>query len=184
MTPTVRRTQESLAEAAEPQSSSLSVLVANQTDGPCDAGRIEAAVRAALADSPYTQGTISVAMVDNAAIHGLNRQFLEHDWPTDVLTFPLADDPPSLEAEIVVSRETAQELAAEAGWPTDDELILYVVHGALHLAGYDDHETDDLAAMWTREAAVLDGLGIRRSPADARWEGISGARCAQEKDAP
>jgi probable rRNA maturation factor len=183
MTPTARRSQEALADDAEPPSSSLSVLVANQTNRRCDEGRIEAAIRAALEGSPYTQGAISVAVVDNAVIHRLNRQFLEHDWPTDVLTFPLADAPPSLEGEIVVSRETAEEFAAEVGWSADDELLLYVVHGALHLAGYDDREPSELAVMRAREAAVLDGLGVRRSRADARWDGLASLR-VPENDGP
>ena len=184
MTPTARRIQETLIEDAEPPSSSLSVLIANQTQAACDVSRIRAAVRAALADSPYAEGAISVAVVDNAAIHRLNRQYLEHDWPTDVITFPLADDPPHLEGEIVVSREMAEDAAAEAGWSADDELLLYVAHGALHLAGYDDHEPADLAAMRAREAAVLDGLGVRRSPADSRWEGLPFSRRDPETSAP
>jgi probable rRNA maturation factor len=184
MTPTPRRRQESPAEDAEPPSSALSVEVANQTQAACDARRIEAAVRAALAYSPYTEGAISVAVVDNAAIHRLNRRYLEHDWPTDVITFPLADDPPHLEGEIVVSHETAEQAAAEAGWSADNELLLYVVHGALHLGGYDDHAPADLAAMRAREAAVLDGLGVRRSAADSRWEGLPPSRRNPEASAP
>jgi probable rRNA maturation factor len=183
MTPTARRTHEAAADEAEPPSTALRVLVADQAGGAVDPRRIEAAVLAALAESPYSQGAVSVAVVDDAAIHRLNRQFLDHDWPTDVLTFPLVDDPPRLEGEIVVSLETAAAAAAEAGWSCDDELVLYVVHGALHLAGFDDQRPSDEAAMRRREAGVVDRLGVRRSPSDPRWADLA-ADSSQESAAP
>jgi probable rRNA maturation factor len=159
------------------------VLVANQVDAPCDEARVEAAVLAALAGSEYAEGSISVAIVDDATIHGLNRQFLEHDYETDVLSFVLEDSPPRLEGEIVLSRDTAQRCAVEAGWTADDELLLYVVHGALHLAGYDDHDAADNAKMRAREAAILDRLGIRRSMCDSRWEGLAPGAQSSEGEA-
>ncbi|RIK77346.1 MAG: rRNA maturation RNase YbeY [Planctomycetota bacterium] len=153
----------------------LCVLIANETGAPVDAARLESAVRLALADSPYDRGEISVAIVDDRTIHRLNRQFLEHDYPTDVLSFPLVDAPPRLEGEIIASLDTAVRYGEEVGWPAADELLLYVVHGALHLAGYRDKEPDDEARMRAAEWAVLAKLGVARGPNDGRW-----LRCTED----
>ena len=81
---------------------------------------------------------ISVAVVDDATIAVLNRQFLRHEGPTDVLSFLLEQDEDGLEGEVVVSAETARRTAPRFGWSEGEELLLYVIHGTLHLAGYDD----------------------------------------------
>lgn len=161
----------------EPPERPLQVLIANETDASIDLERLEMAVRSALADSPYSQGDVSVAIVDDPTIHKLNRQFLAHDYPTDVLSFSLEDDPPALNGEIIASLDAAIRCAADAGWSPQEELLLYVVHGALHLAGYDDKDPRDEAEMRAAEAAVLAQLGVVRSPQDSRWpfdcEGMS-----------
>jgi probable rRNA maturation factor len=145
------------------------VLVANETAVAIDAERLESAVRLAFADTDYTWVEVSVAVVDDEMIHELNRQFLDHDYPTDVLSFALEDDPPRLEGEIVVSLDTAKRCASEAGWSADDELLLYVAHGALHLAGYGDKTPEDVAEMRAAEADLLAKLGVAVSPRDSRW---------------
>jgi probable rRNA maturation factor len=158
------------ADETEPPERTVRVSVTNETDAQVDERRLEAAVRAAFSDSPYDDASVSVAVVDDAAIHALNRQFLEHDYPTDVLSFPLEDDPPRLEGEIVVSVDTAERCAADAGWTRDEELLLYVVHGALHLAGFDDNAPANAMAMRRREAAVLARLGVQITAQDSRWQ--------------
>jgi probable rRNA maturation factor len=60
-----------------------------------------------------------------------------------------------LEGEIVVSRQTADRVAAEQAWSADDELLLYVIHGMLHLVGFDDHSEADIAAMRDQEKHYL-----------------------------
>ncbi|MCC6493039.1 MAG: rRNA maturation RNase YbeY [Pirellulales bacterium] len=149
----------------------MQVLIANETEAAIDADRLEAAVHLAFAGSKYTTGEISVAIVDDATIHRLNRQFLTHDYPTDVLSFPLADDPPDMQGEIIASVDTAARCAAEVSWAAEDELLLYVVHGALHLAGYADKSAADAAEMRSAEAAVLAKLGVPPAPGDGRWRG-------------
>lgn len=157
------------AEPTVPPERLLRVLVANETDSAVDAERLEAAVRLALEPSDYQWIEVSVAVVDDEMIHRLNRQFLDHDYPTDVLSFALEDRPPRLEGEIIVSLDTAIRLAAEVGWSAADELLLYVIHGALHLAGMRDKTTADAARMHAAEAALLGRLGVRRSTGDPRW---------------
>lgn len=146
---------------------SLTIEIANQQQLlMLDEEKIRAAVTAALAEGGFTHGEISVAVVDDPTIHGINREFLEHDYPTDVISFPL-NDPDSeggkVEGEIVVSTDTAAAEAhrlAFAGWGVAEEFLLYVAHGALHLAGFDDHAEDDLREMRAAEVAVLAKVGI------------------------
>jgi probable rRNA maturation factor len=165
----LKPTEAEVADDSDPPERSLRVLVANETAAAIDAERLESAVRLAFADSDYTWVELSVAVVDDELIHELNRQFLDHDYPTDVLSFALEDDPPRLEGEIVVSLDTAERCASEAGWSADDELLLYVAHGALHLAGYGDKTPEDAAEMRAAEAALLAKLGVAVSSDDSRW---------------
>jgi probable rRNA maturation factor len=154
----------------EPPERRHQISLTNETDTAVDAELIERAVRWALDDTPYDEATVSIAVVDDETIHELNRQFLAHDYPTDVLSFTLEDDPPRLEGEIVVSVDTARQNAVEAGWLPAKELLLYVIHGTLHLAGYLDKSPEDDADMRAAEAAVLARLGVERSPTDVRWK--------------
>jgi probable rRNA maturation factor len=158
-----------LAEESDPPSL-LEVLIANETDADDDVERIEAAVLATLRGSLFEEGMVSVAIVDDPTIHELNRQYLEHDYPTDVLSFALESDPPRLVGEIIVSVDTAVCLAEEAGWSAADELLLYVIHGALHLAGYGDKTPEAAAKMRAGELAVLRRLGVSPSHQDPRWQ--------------
>lgn len=164
----------------EPPERRHRISLANETETPVDAEQFELAIRWALADSPYDEAIVSIAIVDDETIHELNRQFLAHDYPTDVLSFTLEDEPPRLEGEIIVSVDTARENAAEAGWAADDELLLYVIHGTLHLAGYLDKSPEDYKEMREAEAAVLDRLGVDRSPTDVRWTSDAAANPAEE----
>ena len=68
--------------------------------------------------------------MDDRTIQQLNRQYLDHDEPTDVLSFLLEREAERLEGEIVVSRDTAACSAPAYGWTPADELLLYVIHGA------------------------------------------------------
>ncbi len=125
---------------------------------------IRDAVRAAASDQGYSRGEIGVRVTDDASIHEINRRHLDHDYPTDVISFPYADDSEVLEGELVVSVETADYNASEAGWPTSNELLLYVSHGTLHIAGMDDAEAEDRNAMREAEGRVLELLGLQPDP--------------------
>ncbi len=121
---------------------------------------IRQAVEAILADLAVGDTTISVAVVDDAAISKLNEEFLHHQGPTDVLSFVLEQGDGLLEGEVVVSAETAQRTAPQFGWSAAEELLLYVIHGTLHLAGYDDATPQQQATMRDRETEYLARLGI------------------------
>jgi probable rRNA maturation factor len=113
--------------------------------------------RAARAAGPL-RGPVDVLVVRDAPIRRLNRERLGHDFATDVLTFPMNE--PHLWGEIVVSAETAAREARARGLRADRELALYVVHGVLHLRGYDDRTPAASARMRAAERRAM-----RRLPA-------------------
>jgi probable rRNA maturation factor len=128
---------------------------------PIDRAAIRRAVKAVLAGQLAGKTTISVAVVDDATISKLNAQFLGHRGPTDVISFVLEQGDGRFDGEVVASAETALRTAPQFGWSAGEELLLYVIHGALHLAGYDDATPRDRATMRRRETEYLAGLGIR-----------------------
>ncbi|WP_372897925.1 rRNA maturation RNase YbeY [Stieleria sp.] len=123
--------------------------------------RIADAVQAAAAVRGFQRGQIGVRITDDVTIHEINVRHLSHDYPTDVISFPYSDDPDHIEGELVASVETAQENAAEAGWEVANEVLLYVIHGVLHIGGMDDHQADERALMRDAEREVLAHLGIQ-----------------------
>jgi probable rRNA maturation factor len=125
-----------------------------------DEARIREAVTSILADEGYVAAVVSVAIVDDAAIRPLNARYLGHDYATDVLSFVLEQDDSKLEGEVIVSAETAHQRAARFGWRADDELLLYVIHGTLHLVGYDDLTDEALPVMRARERHYLSHFGL------------------------
>lgn len=122
---------------------------------PVDVGRLREAVRRILRDHGKRRGSISIAVVNDAAIHDVNRRFLAHDEPTDVISFVLEEDGPTLEGEIVLGADTAARVAGELNVAAEDELLLYAIHGTLHLVGYDDLETEPRRAMRAKERDYL-----------------------------
>ncbi|MGO8745273.1 MAG: rRNA maturation RNase YbeY [Thermoguttaceae bacterium] len=142
----------------------ISIRIANQqTLVPLDRRLLRRAASAVLRGESIRHAKISLAVVDDAAIRPLNRRYLGHDFATDVLSFLFDRDDTGLDGEIVVSAETAWAAAQDFGCPPGDELLLYVVHGMLHLAGYDDRTPHDRAAIQERESYYLARLGIARA---------------------
>src|SRR5688572_31585594 len=126
-----------------------------------DRGRMRELVRTVLKGEQIADGEISLAFVDNPTIHRLNKQFLNHDEPTDVLSFPLSDpSAKKLTGELVLGVEVAQEQAAGRGHDVHAELALYVIHGLLHLCGYDDKTDKGAAEMRERERHYLRQLNL------------------------
>ena len=128
---------------------------------PLDRRLLRRAVTRVLRDAKVRKASISLAVVDDDTIARLNWQYLRHRGPADVLSF-LLDDRDGLEGEVIVGAETALRAAPRYGWPPHDELLLYVIHGTLHLVGHDDTSPALRAEMQKRETAVLDKLGITR----------------------
>lgn len=108
---------------------------------------------------------ISLVLTGDAEIHQINVDFLGHDYPTDVISFLLNDEEAAghatrIDGELIISVETAERSANEHGCSLAAEVVLYVVHGLLHLCGYDDHSDLDRAAMRRREQDILTQLNL------------------------
>jgi probable rRNA maturation factor len=171
-----------------------SVAIANrQRAVRIDRRRLIRLAKAVLAMEQVALAEISVAIVDDAQIHSINRQFLNHDYPTDVISFLLDSDdagdlqPPAADkangrsssasrnlptgkspsrhrrrgsgkvigGEIVISAETARRNASAYRVTPLNELSLYLVHGLLHLCGYDDRSPREKRLMRRRESEAI-----------------------------
>ncbi|NYZ12987.1 rRNA maturation RNase YbeY [Azospirillum sp. RWY-5-1] len=133
-----------------------------------------AALAAAYDDDGDAPAELSVVLADDAMVQTLNRDYRGKDKPTNVLSFALTEaagpepEPgaPILLGDVILARETVVREAAEQGKPEDDHLTHLVVHGVLHLLGYDHEQDDEAEAMERLETRVLAGLGIPDPYAD------------------
>jgi probable rRNA maturation factor len=156
------------ARTTPQRADNFAISLANeQSAHAVDSESLIAAARAVLEDSQFDSAELSLAVVDDATIHELNRRHLDHDWPTDVLSFVLDDRDGHLEGEVIVSADTAATAAYEVGWPPAAEQLLYVIHGVLHLVGYRDKTDSDAEQMRAAERANLARFGFKM-PAAAR----------------
>ena len=142
--------------------------------------RLQQSVVQALQMESVAEAVLSVTLVDNAVIHEINREYLQHDFVTDVISFQLEWTHPEegasgtashnrsagahIQGEIIASIECAAEEADRLGWKLQSELTLYVIHGMLHICGYDDLDPTEKQIMQARESAVLDQLGLSEIP--------------------
>jgi probable rRNA maturation factor len=128
---------------------------------PIDRKQMREIVRAVLDGQGVADADVSLAFVDNPTIHTLNKRYLDHDEPTDVLSFPLSEPgAKKLAGELVIGAEVAQAQAQERGHDVQVELALYVIHGLLHLCGFDDKSDSAAAQMRLRERHYLKQLGL------------------------
>lgn len=155
-------------------------ITANMKCADVDLMALRRAVIQTLRIESVAEAVLSVSLVDNATIHEINLHHLQHDYPTDVISFQLDWTHPNshtpgsgadgrsadahIEGEIVVSIEYGRAEAQRLGWELQSELTLYLVHGMLHICGYDDLDPAEKRLMRAREVAVLSRLGLPRIP--------------------
>jgi probable rRNA maturation factor len=118
-----------------------------------------------LADGMSPPLEVAVVLADDALLRTLNRDHRGQDRPTNVLSFGnpeavVVPGQPRLLGDVVLARETVLREAAEQGKPAGHHLMHLVVHGLLHLLGYDHDETVRAAEMEALEIAVLAELGV------------------------
>jgi len=108
---------------------------------------------------------ISLVLCDDPTIQELNRRFLNHNYPTDVLSFLLSEgegtskDKKGLSGEIIISVETAERNAKRYRQTLESELIRLAIHGTLHLLGYDDNTQQQRKLMRRKEGKYLKLIG-------------------------
>lgn len=111
-------------------------------------------------------GDITIVLTDDRQLHELNLDYLGVDAPTDVLSFPASETDPETGSaylgDIILSVPRAAAQAQAAGHPVEAEAQLLVVHGTLHLLGYDHATEEEKTIMWAEQAKVLERLGLAR----------------------
>lgn len=132
-----------------------------------DAGRVREAVRNVLAEEGRSgEGDLTVVITDDQSVRELNRRYRGVNLPTDVLAFGGTAEgfveapgaPPYL-GDVIISYPRVRAQAEERGHPPERELALLVIHGVLHLLGYDHATPEGEGIMWARQEAILRQVG-------------------------
>ncbi len=122
----------------------------------------EAFVQAVLHHKGVLQGSLDITFVGPAAIEEINRTYLGHDYVTDVITFLLSDPGEVfLVGDIYICPEEARQNAASFSSNAETEMRLLMVHGILHLLGYDDQTPEDAAKMGLEQDRLVNMLSDR-----------------------
>lgn len=111
----------------------------------------------ALKKEGIKHGRVDIILVDDAYLKKLHKQWMGDGSATDVMTFPIEEEPPIL-GEIYISVDMARRNAGEYGVTLTNELCRLAVHGALHLCGYDDATDEQRAIMHKLENRYISGL--------------------------
>lgn len=143
----------------------MNILISDEFAGQIDEEVISTTVLAVLKFEDVSQESdVSVVVENNARLQELNNQFLGIDAPTDVLSFPSDEiDPDSglpYLGDIILSLPKAQAQATESGHSLQAEIQLLIVHGMLHLLGYDHAEDEEKQDMWERQKSILKLLDV------------------------
>ena len=147
----------------------MSVDVDDRAECGADPAAVAATVEAVLAAERVGECEVGVVLLDEHEMRELNREHRGKDEPTDVLSFPIDEDDEldgvtRLLGDVVICVPVAERQAAEQGVEPGDELVDLLVHGVLHLLGY-DHETDDGEMLARQDAIVADLDAIGWPPA-------------------
>jgi probable rRNA maturation factor len=127
-----------------------------------DVDRLVATIQSAADGEGFRIRSLGIVLTDRQTVHDLNRQYLEHDYPTDVVSFPLDEDAVArreIDGEVYVDLDMAADRAPEFGATFEEEATRYALHGVLHLMGHDDATEEQCAAMRRLEDRYL---GIER----------------------
>lgn len=143
------------------------IEVRNEQDYSVDSKRLSEAVECTLVDRVIEAPTgVTVVITDDEAVRKLNHQFRDIDAPTDVLSFPAEippmaiEDEPTYIGDLIIAYPYANQQAINKTQSIADSLVLLVVHGTLHLLGYDHDTKENRAEMWRIQAQILEKLHV------------------------
>ena len=133
------------------------VSVGEGVESPVDPKHVEVAVRHVLRAEGVEAAEISVALVSDAEIAALNQDYLQHEGPTDVISFALHEEGEPPLGDVYVGVDQAARQAAEYGATPADEIVRLAVHGTLHVLGWDHPEGDGRveSEMFSRQEELL-----------------------------
>lgn len=160
------------ASGDEPEpGSGIEISVSGCADSLAD--RLECAARLALTSHRIRSGQLEIAIVDDAEMSEQHARWMDDPSTTDSLAFDLRDNPDasSVDGQLLACESVARRRAESAGHDWQDELTLYVIHGCLHLCGFDDHDSEASARMHAEEDRLLVELGL--PPIFSKGEGAS-----------
>jgi len=130
------------------------VITNRQHDRRVDTGRVRAVAEAVLAEAGL-DAEIGIHLVSAKRSAAVNGQFLQHEGPTDIITFDHGSTPERLFGELFICVAEAVRQAEEFGTTWEQELLRYVIHGLLHLRGYDDLEPAKRRVMKREENRLV-----------------------------
>jgi probable rRNA maturation factor len=138
----------------------INLQIAPAFRGKVDPAVLRAAARAAIThQAAPSPAELSLLLTDDAVLQSLNHQFLGHNHPTDVLSFPSGEVDPATNrrylGDIAISYPTARRQAQQADHPIRAELQLLIVHGVLHLLGHDHARAAEKKKMWSAQSEIL-----------------------------
>ena len=142
------------------------IAVVNQSGRPpeLELAKVQKVVDAALDGDGAENVALTVLLVDDAESARLHREHFDDPEPTDVMTFPDGSVDPetgrTLLGDLAVGVDVARRVALERGRRESDEVCLYILHGLLHLLGYDDVDQRDAGEMWDVQRRLLKSVGI------------------------
>jgi len=146
----------------------MGVLIDNRQERhPAMPARIEQKARAILDALGCPEKELSILLVDDLQIADLNATYLSREGPTNVIAFPMqegefADVSPDLLGDVVISVDTAEREGTAAGMDVETRTVELLVHGVLHLMGYDhEHDVAEARRMEEKSVAVLEAIGMR-----------------------
>ena len=108
-----------------------------------------------LYDESFIDESINYIFCSDNYLHQLNREYLDHDTLTDIITFDNSENEGNIEADIFISVDRVRENAKQLGRPFDEELHRVIIHGLLHILGYADKTEPDKRLMREKEDACL-----------------------------
>ncbi len=142
----------------------VKIHIRNNTAEPVSVAYLRAHLKSAHAALKSPVIDLSIALVGDKTMSKLHLQFMNIPGPTDVLTFPLQEDArgAAVAGEVVVCVSEARRHCRNNGGKLREELLLYALHGLLHLSGFDDRTEPDFKRMHRKEDEILSQLGIGR----------------------
>ena len=146
-----------------PGTSRVTLTLEVQDCDPSAVGYVDVMLERAIDHLQLQDASINIQIVDDVTMSRYHQQFSGIAGTTDVLTFDMSEetsDASAVEGDLLLCMDEAARQALEHGHDTRDELLLYAVHGLMHLLGEDDHTEADYQKMHQREDALLMAIGV------------------------
>ncbi len=140
----------------------MSLELFNTTRRDIPERRLTHMIRGVLHAEGFSIDSLTAVYCGNRLSRRINREFLQHDYPTDTITFTYSDGP-GIEGEFYISLDMVAHNARRFNVDFTDELFRVTIHSALHLAGFEDGSEQERASMKAREDSYLEQFGRERS---------------------